>query len=165
MIYHPIGKMIGCGIEDILIVTGVEHMGDVVRLLGSGKAFGARFTYKVQDRPGGIAEALSLAEEFVGEEKMLVILADNVFQDNLTPYVEAFRRQEKGAKLMLKKVSHPERFGVAELQGGRIVSIEEKPARPKSSYCVTGIYMYDSKVFSFIRSLTPSPRGSTRSRT
>lgn len=159
MIYHPISKMVKCGIRDLLIVTGVEHMGDVVRLLGSGAEWGVQFTYKVQDQPGGIAQALGMAEKFVDGEKMLVLLADNIFEDDLSPYVRAFERQPAGAKLLLKEVAHPERFGVAELNGDRIVSIEEKPRFPKSSYCVTGIYLYDAQVFDFIRRLSPSVRG------
>ncbi|MBN2909472.1 NTP transferase domain-containing protein [Polycladomyces sp. WAk] len=159
MIYHPISKMVECGIRNLLIVTGVEHMGDVVRLLGSGTEWGVQFTYKVQDQPGGIAQALGMAEDFVDGDRMLVLLADNIFEDDLSPYVRAFERQPAGAKLLLKEVAHPERFGVAELSGDRIVSIEEKPRVPKSSYCVTGIYLYDAQVFDFIRRLSPSDRG------
>lgn len=159
MIYHPIFKLVECGIDEILIVTGVEHMGDVVRLLGSGKEFSARFTYKVQDKPGGIAQALQLAEDFAGDELMVVLLGDNIFEDSLQPYVEAFAKQGQGAKLLLKEVANPERFGVAEVVGDHIISIEEKPKKPKSSLCVTGIYMYDPQVFSFISTLKPSQRG------
>lgn len=159
MIYHSIYKMVECGIKEILVVTGLEYMGDVVRLLGSGADFSVRLTYKVQDRPGGIAQALELASDFAGDDRILVILGDNVFEDSLRPYVETFQRQSQGAKLLLKQVENPERFGVAEIQGNRIIGIEEKPRRPKSSYCVTGIYLYDSQVFSFIRGLTPSARG------
>ncbi|MBA4494467.1 sugar phosphate nucleotidyltransferase [Paenactinomyces guangxiensis] len=159
MIYHPIYKLVECGIEEILIVTGVEHMGDVVRLLGSGQEFSAHFTYKVQDRPGGIAQALQLAEDFAGKDLMVVLLGDNVFEDSLQPYVGEFAKQGNGAKLLLKEVSKPERFGVAEVLGNRILSIEEKPKKPKSSLCVTGIYMFDPQVFSFIRTLQPSDRG------
>ncbi|SEN42157.1 sugar phosphate nucleotidyltransferase [Lihuaxuella thermophila] len=159
MIYHPIFKLVECGIDEILIVTGVEHMGDVVRLLGSGKEFSARFTYKVQDKPGGIAQALQLAEDFAGNERMVVLLGDNIFEDSLRPYVDTFAKQGQGAKILLKEVKNPERFGVAEVVGNRIVSIEEKPKKPKSSLCVTGIYMYDPQVFSFIRTLKPSQRG------
>jgi len=159
MIFHPIHKLVECGIRDILIVTGVEHMGDVVRLLGSGKKFGATFTYKVQDEPGGIAQALSLGKDFAGGEKVVVLLGDNIFEDTLQPYVEEFGSQETGAKILLKEVSRPERYGVAEIEENRILSIEEKPHFPKSSLCVTGIYLYDYQVFSFIRRLKPSKRG------
>ncbi|MGA9172369.1 MAG: sugar phosphate nucleotidyltransferase [Thermoactinomyces sp.] len=159
MIYHPVYKLVESGIREILIVTGVEHMGDVVRLLGSGKQFSARFTYKVQDEPGGIAQALSLAEDFAGGDLMVVLLGDNVFEDSLKPYIHSYVRQGEGAKILLKKVDNPQRFGVAEIRGDHILSIEEKPKKPKSSLCVTGIYMYDPQVFSFIRTLTPSDRG------
>jgi glucose-1-phosphate thymidylyltransferase len=159
MIYHSIHKLIAAGIDDILIVTGRDHMGDVVNLLGSGYEFGASFSYKVQDQAGGIAQALGLAQSFVKDEPMLVILGDNVFSDDLTPYVENFKRQGTGAKILLQEVHDPERYGVAELQGNLIVGIEEKPKEPKSSYAVTGIYMYDANVFNFIKTLKPSGRG------
>lgn len=158
MIYHPIFKLIECGIQDILIVTGLEHMGDVVRLLGSGIEFNAQFTYRVQDQPGGIAQALELGREFVQDDQMVVLLGDNVFEDSLTPYVQAFKEQGDGAKILLKEVAHPERFGVAEINEDQIISIEEKPKKPKSSLCVTGIYMYDHHVFKYIENLTPSTR-------
>ncbi|MBO9600325.1 MAG: dTDP-glucose pyrophosphorylase [Cohnella sp.] len=159
MIYHAIHKLKQAGMEDILIVTGREHMGDVVNLLGSGHEFGVTFTYKVQDQAGGIAQALGLAESFVGNDLMTVILGDNVFQDEIEPYVRGFEQRGKGAKLLLKEVHDPRRFGVVELDGENIVSIEEKPQQPKSSYAVTGIYMFDSSVFSIIRTLKPSARG------
>ena len=159
MIFHAIAKLKEAAISDILIVTGKDHMGDVVNLLGSGREFGVSFTYKVQDEAGGIAQALGLAEQFVGNDRMVVILGDNVFEDSIVPYVENFRKQEKGAKILIHQVPDPSRFGVPELQGDRIVSIEEKPAHPKSQYAVTGIYMYDADVFSIIRTLKPSARG------
>jgi dTDP-glucose pyrophosphorylase len=159
MIFHAIAKLKEAGIGDILIVTGKEHMGDVVNLLGSGREFGASFTYKVQDEAGGIAEALGLAEQFACGERVVVILGDNIFADSVVPYIEKFKRQEKGAKILIRQVEDPSRFGVPELEGDRIVSIEEKPAQPKSEYAVTGIYMYDSRVFDIIRTLRPSARG------
>ncbi|MCL6598833.1 MAG: NTP transferase domain-containing protein [Alicyclobacillus macrosporangiidus] len=159
MIYHVIHKLIEANIRDILIVTGKEHMGDVVNLLGSGREFGAEFTYRVQDEAGGIAQALGLAEAFVGNDLMTVILGDNVFSDNIGPYVENFKRQGHGAKILIKEVQDPARFGVPELRDGHIISIEEKPAAPKSSYAVTGIYMYDHRVFDIIKTLRPSCRG------
>ena len=159
MIFHAIAKLKEAAISDILIVTGKDHMGDVVNLLGSGREFGVSFTYKVQDEAGGIAQALGLAEQFVGNDRMVVILGDNVFEDSIAPYVENFRKQEKGAKILIHQVPDPRRFGVPELQGDRIVSIEEKPVHPKSQYAVTGIYMYDADVFSIIRTLKPSARG------
>lgn len=159
MIFHPIEKLIGVGIKDILIVTGVEHMGDIVTLLGSGKDFNCRFTYKVQDEAGGIAQALALAEDFVGHDLMAVILGDNIFEDNLKPFAESFLKQAKGGRVLLKEVSDPERFGVVEFKGKKILSIEEKPKKPKSNYAITGIYFYDHQVFKIIKGLKPSARG------
>lgn len=159
MIFHAVFKLKQAGLTDVLVVTGKEHMGDVVNLLGSGRQLGVSFTYKVQDEAGGIAQALGLAEEFVGEDQMVVILGDNVFADDISPYVEKYKQQGSGAKILLQQVADPERFGVAELSGDRIVSIEEKPAQPKSNFAVTGIYMYDYNVFSMIRELKPSGRG------
>lgn len=159
MLYHPIFKLKQAGIESILIVTGKEHMGDVVNLLGSGREFKVTFTYKVQDEPGGIAQALSLARDFVGQDLMTVVLGDNIFHTDISAFVQNFKHQRKGAKVLLKQVSDPQRYGVAELCGERIISIEEKPKIPKSSFAVTGIYMYDPHVFDIIRALTPSARG------
>lgn len=159
MIYYPLGKFMAAGITDILIVTGVEHMGDVVNLLGSGRHWEARFTYRVQDEPGGIAQALGLAEDFVDAAQVVAILGDNIFEADIAPFVQAFQAQEHGARLLLKRVPDPERYGVAEVQDGCVVGIEEKPQTPKSSLCVTGIYMYESGVFDVIRSLRPSSRG------
>ncbi len=159
MIYYPIAKLVAAGITDVLVVTGLEHMGDVVNLLGSGRDWGARFTYRVQDEPGGIAQALALAEAFAGGGSTVVLLGDNIFEADITPFVDGFRAQPAGARLLLKSVNDPQRFGVAEVRDGRIVGIEEKPARPRSDLCVTGIYMYDARVFEFIRDLQPSARG------
>lgn len=159
MIFHSIAKLKAADISDILIVTGKEHMGDVVNLLGSGHEFGVSLTYKVQDQAGGIAQALGLAEHFVGSDQMVVILGDNVFSDNIAPYVANFRSQERGAKILIQEVHDPQRYGVPELDGEKIVSIEEKPAKPKSNYAVTGIYMYDSSVFDIVKTLKPSGRG------
>ncbi|WP_449603526.1 sugar phosphate nucleotidyltransferase [Paenibacillus sp. Marseille-Q9583] len=159
MIFHAIYKLKQAGIRDILIVTGKEHMGDVVNLLGSGSTMHVSFTYKVQDEAGGIAQALGLAEQFVGSDQCVVILGDNVFDGDISQYVENFETQIVGAKILIQKVSDPQRFGVPELQDDRIISIEEKPQIPKSSFAVTGIYMFDSKVFDIIKKLTPSSRG------
>jgi len=159
MIYYPIEKLIAVGVQEILIVTGVEHMGDVVNLLGSGKDFGCRFTYKVQDQAGGIAQALSLAENFSNNEGIAVILGDNIFQDNLKKYADSFIQQKTGAKILLKEVQDPQRFGVAQIAENKVVAIEEKPEKPKSNYAVTGIYFYDAAVFEIIRTLKPSARG------
>lgn len=159
MIYHAICKMREAHIREVLIVTGKEHMGDVVNLLGNGQAFDLRFTYKVQDQPGGIAQALGLAEDFIHGGSMTVILADNVFSASIAPYVQAFQKQGRGAKILLKQVADPTRFGVPELHGDRVAAILEKPSKPPSPYAVTGIYMYDSDVFEIIKSLKPSARG------
>ena len=159
MIYYPIEKMLQAGIKDILIVTGVEHMGDIVNLLGSGKDFKCHFTYRVQDEAGGIAQALALAKDFVGDNKCIVILGDNIVGDDITPYVQNFIAQKTGAKILVQEVSDPERYGVAELAGQNIIGIEEKPTKPKSNFAVTGIYMYDSRVFNIISNLKPSARG------
>jgi glucose-1-phosphate thymidylyltransferase len=159
MIFHPVKKLTEAGIGEILIVTGVEHMGDVVTLLGSGREFGCRFTYKVQDEAGGIAQALGLAENFAGVDPCCVILGDNVFQEPITPFVEAFRKQKQGARLLLKQVHDPQRYGVAETEGSRVTRIVEKPKEPKSDLAVVGIYFYDNAVFSIIKTLKPSGRG------
>ncbi|WP_127489956.1 sugar phosphate nucleotidyltransferase [Paenibacillus ehimensis] len=159
MIFHAVAKLKDADIQDILIVTGKDHMGDVVNLLGSGREMGVTFTYKVQDEAGGIAQALDLAEHFVGDDQMVVILGDNVFSDSIAPYVQNFKKQQTGAKILIQEVHDPKRYGVPELDGDKIVSIEEKPQNPKSSYAVTGIYMFDSSVFDIIKTLKPSGRG------
>jgi len=159
MIYHPVEKLAEAGIEEILIVTGVEHMGDVVSLLGSGKDFGVRFTYKVQDEAGGIAQALALAENFAGSARLAVILGDNIFQDGLSDQVNQYREQPSGARVLLKEVPDPQRFGVADVKDGKVVGIDEKPKKPKSNYAVTGVYCYDESVFDIIRMQKPSGRG------
>ncbi|MFH1862622.1 MAG: sugar phosphate nucleotidyltransferase, partial [bacterium] len=159
MIYHPVRKLLEAGITEILLVTGVEHMGHVVSLLGSGRDFGCEFTYRVQDEAGGIAQALGLAKHFAFGDRMVVILGDNVFEDALTEYVKNFAVQKSGARIILKEVPDPERFGVALLEGDRVVEIEEKPSQPKSNLAVTGVYMYDEHVFEIIRGLKPSTRG------
>jgi len=160
MIYYPIRTLVDAGIRDILIVTGGRNAGDFLRLLANGKEFGLThldFTY--QEGEGGIAEALSLAEHFADGKKLCVILGDNIIETSIREAVEQFREQEKGARILLKEVNDAERFGVAEIQDGRIVGIEEKPKRPKSNYAVTGIYMYDETVFEKVRTLVPSKRG------
>jgi glucose-1-phosphate thymidylyltransferase len=141
------------------VVTGVDHMGDVVSLLGSGKGFGCHFTYKVQDEAGGIAQALGLAENFAAGQPLAVILGDNVFQAGLKTYAEEFIAQKTGARVLLKQVPDPHRFGVAEISDGKVLGIEEKPPKPKSDYAITGIYFYDAAVFDIIHRLKPSGRG------
>ncbi|UVI28616.1 sugar phosphate nucleotidyltransferase [Paenibacillus spongiae] len=160
MICHGIEKFRDAGIEEILIVIGKHSAGLFTELLGSGKEWGVRITYKIQEEAGGIAQALSLAEPIMKTgERFVVLLGDNLFEDSLTPYVQAFHRQTEGARVLLKKVHDPTRYGVPILKDDRIESIEEKPAQPKSDYCVTGIYMYDSGVFDVIRAIKPSTRG------
>ena len=159
MIYYPIERLVEAGITEILIVTGVDHMGDIVNMLGSGKDFGCNFTYKVQDKALGIAHALLLAETFIDGSKVVVILGDNIFGVNLKKYVGDFKKQKKGARILIKEVEDPERFGVVELKDGKIISIQEKPKKPKSNFVITGIYMYDKRVFDVIKRLRPSGRG------
>ena len=159
MIYYPIEKLTSIGIDKILIVTGVEYMGDVVGLLGSGREFGCQFTYKVQDEAGGIAQALGLAEGFSHGDHLVAILGDNIFEANLKQYADRFISQKIGARMLLKQVSNPQRFGVAEISDGKVISIEEKPKKPRSDYIITGIYFYDDAVFDIIRTLKPSARG------
>ncbi|MFD0869521.1 sugar phosphate nucleotidyltransferase [Paenibacillus residui] len=159
MIFHAVHKLKNAGIRNILVVTGKEHMGDVVNLLGSGREFEVSFTYKVQDEAGGIAQALGLAEQFVGQDQMVVILGDNIFSDNIVSYVRSFEQQSQGAKILIKEVPDPHRYGVPKLENGKIISVEEKPQYPQSNYAVTGIYMFDSTVFEIIKGLKPSQRG------
>ena len=160
MIYYPIQTLVDAGIKDILIVTGGMHAGEFLRLLGNGKEFGLKhINYTYQEGEGGIAEALKLAEHFAEDDNIVVILGDNIVENSIRDCVNAFVVQKKGAKILLKEVEDPERFGVAELKGDKITGIEEKPKDPKSNYAVTGIYMYDNKVFEIIRTLKPSGRG------
>jgi glucose-1-phosphate thymidylyltransferase len=159
MIFHPLKKLVEAGISEILVVTGVHHMGDVVGLLGSGREFGCELTYRVQDEAGGIAQALGLARRFGRSGRLAVILGDNIFQSPLTPFAEAFRRQPSGAKVLVQEVSDPSRYGVAVTAGDRVTKIIEKPANPPSNLAVTGIYFYDETVFEIVDGLAPSGRG------
>jgi glucose-1-phosphate thymidylyltransferase len=160
MIYYPIQTLVDAGISDILIVTGGSHAGDFLQLLGNGREFGLQYLgYTYQEGEGGIADALKLAEEWSEGQRLCVILGDNIIETSIRDAVDAFRAQESGARILLKEVHDAERFGVAEIDGGRVLNIEEKPARPKSNYAVTGIYMYDQSVFDKIRTLKPSARG------
>jgi glucose-1-phosphate thymidylyltransferase len=160
MIYYPIQTLINAGIDDILIVTGGNNAGDFLRLLGNGKEFGLKhINYTYQEGEGGIAEALRLAEFFASGEKICVVLGDNIIEKNIQKAVENFRKQKEGAKILLKEVPDPKRFGVPELKGDRIVRIEEKPKEPKSQYAVIGIYLFDQEVFNIIKTLKPSDRG------
>lgn len=160
MIYYPIQTLVDAGIKDIMIVTGGNNAGDFLRLLGNGSEFGLKdINYTYQKGEGGIAQALSLCENFADKDKIVIILGDNVIEKSIKQYVDKFKKQKSGARILLKEVPDPERFGVAELRGKRIISIAEKPKKPKSNYIVTGIYMYDSRVFDIIRTLKPSGRG------
>jgi glucose-1-phosphate thymidylyltransferase len=159
MIFNPIRKMVESGIKEILIITSTEHLGDIVNHLGSGSEFGCDFTYKVQENALGIAHALLLAENFAKGEKIFVILGDNITTSNLTPFVNNFEKQEKGAKILLRKVENPERFGIAALDEKQIINIEEKPKNPKSNYAVVGYYFYDNQIFDIIKNIKLSNRG------
>jgi glucose-1-phosphate thymidylyltransferase len=160
MIYYPIQTLVDAGIQDILIVTGGMHAGEFLRLLGNGAQFGLKhINYTYQEGEGGIADALKLARHFVDKERIVVILGDNIIEKSIKKAVDEFRDQPKGARILLKEVEDPERFGVAELKGKKIVSIVEKPRKPRSNYAVTGIYMYDNQVFDIIKTLRPSGRG------
>jgi glucose-1-phosphate thymidylyltransferase len=160
MIYYPIRTLVDAGITDILLVTGGKNAGEFLRLLGNGKEFGLKhMNYTYQEREGGIAEALGLAEHFAGGEPICVVLGDNLIEYNICQAAESFRNQDKGAKVILKKVPDAQRFGVAEIRGDRVVNIEEKPKVPKSDYAVIGVYFYDDSVFEKIHRLKPSGRG------
>ncbi|MCS6850196.1 MAG: sugar phosphate nucleotidyltransferase [Gemmataceae bacterium] len=159
MVYHPLKKLVGAGLRDILLVSGTEHMGDFVELLGSGREHQCSLTYRVQDEAGGIAQALGLAELFCANVRCAVILGDNIFLDPLAPLLEEANRHPDFAWVALKRVPDPGRYGVAEVVGNRIVSIEEKPAQPKSDLAVAGIYVYPPDVFQIIHTLKPSRRG------
>jgi glucose-1-phosphate thymidylyltransferase len=160
MIYYPIQTLINAGIDDILIVTGGNNAGDFLKLLGNGKEFGLKhINYTYQEGEGGIAEALRLAEFFASGEKVCVVLGDNIIEKNIRRAVKNFQKQKEGAKILLKEVPDPQRFGVPELREDRIIRIEEKPQEPKSQYAVIGIYLYDNDVFNIIKTLKPSNRG------
>ena len=159
MVYHPLKKLIGAGLKDILLVSGTEHMGDFIELLGSGKDHACRLTYRVQDEAGGIAQALGLAELFCTGSRSCVLLGDNIFEAPLKGMLDAAAAKPDWAWLGLKQVHDPQRYGVAELDGDRVVGIEEKPKQPKSDYAVVGIYIYPPDVFNLIRTLKPSRRG------
>ena len=160
MIYYPVQSLVNAGITDIMIVTGGNSAGDFLRLLGNGKAFGLKhLNYTDQEGEGGIAEALSLVEHFAGGDPVCVVLGDNIIEGNIRSAVRSYRHQGRGAKIILKKVPDPQRFGVPELDGPQVLRIEEKPKVPNSDYAVIGIYMYDGEVYDIIRTLKPSGRG------
>ncbi len=159
MVYHPLRKLVSAGIDEILLVSGTEHMGDFVSLLGSGREHGCSLTYRVQDEAGGIAQALGLAERFCQGANCVVLLGDNIFHDPLGPIVAEAKRHPHDAFVFLKQVPDPQRYGVAEVKDGRVISIEEKPRAPRSDFAVAGIYLYPSDVFDVVRTLKPSRRG------
>ena len=160
MIYYPIQTLVNAGITDIMVVTGGNSAGDFLKLLGNGKAFGLKhLNYTYQEGEGGIAEALALVEHFAAGEPVCVVLGDNIIEGNIAHAVKAYKEQGSGAKIILKEVPDPERFGVPELNGAQVERIEEKPKSPKSKYAVIGIYMYDGEVYDIIRTLVPSRRG------
>ena len=160
MIYYPIQALANAGIDEIMLVTGGNSAGDFLRLLGNGKDFGLkRLNYTYQEGEGGIADALRLAEHFADGESICVILGDNIIEGNIARAADAFRKQQRGAKILLKDVKDPQRFGVPILEGDRVVKIEEKPTNPRSFYAVTGMYFYDAHVFDIIQTLKPSGRG------
>lgn len=159
MIYYPIQTLVNAGIKDIMVVTGGSSAGDFLRLLGNGKDFGLKhLNYTYQEGEGGIAAALSLVEHFAANQPVCVVLGDNIIEGNIISAVKAYRAQGSGAKILLKKVEDPQRFGVPQLNGNRVIRIEEKPKKPKSEYAVVGIYMYDATVYDIIRTLKPSAR-------
>jgi glucose-1-phosphate thymidylyltransferase len=159
MIFHPVRQMVSAGIRDVLVVTSTDHAGEVVRLLGSGKEFDCRFTYRVQEEADGIAHALALGEDFAGDSSIMVLLGDNIFSHALKSFAERFRQQDGGARVLLKAVENPQRFGIAALDEKHVLEIEEKPRQPKSNYAVVGAYCYDRNVWDIIRATERSPRG------
>lgn len=159
MIYYPISSLAKARVREILIISNREDIGDVAKLLGSGHSLGLSFSYRVQDRPDGIAGALALAEDFGRGEPLVVLLGDNIFVEDLSGPVREFEEKRRGAMVFLKEVSDPENYGVARLKEGRIVDLQEKPEDPMSSLCVTGIYLYDESLFKIIEEMVPSDRG------
>lgn len=161
MIYYPLETLAYAGVKNILIISGPEHAGHFLNLLGSGRGFGVRLSYEVQEEAGGIAQALGLAEDFSDNEKIVAILGDNIFKDNksIKTAVGKFKKQRGGARIFLKEVEDANRFGVAEISSNKIIGIEEKPKKPKTNFAVTGLYMYDKNVFKIIKKLKPSKRG------
>ncbi len=161
MIYYPLQTLINANIKNIMIVSGKGHAGHFVNLLGSGKDFGVKLSYEVQEEAGGIAEALSLAEDFADNESIVVILGDNIFEDEIHIFIKEFEKQGKGARIFLKEtdMESAKRFGIALVEKDKVLYVEEKPSNPKSNLAMTGLYMFDSKVFDVIKTLTPSARG------
>jgi glucose-1-phosphate thymidylyltransferase len=160
MIYYPIRTLVNAGIHDIMIVTGGRKSGDFLSLLGNGKDFGLKhLNYTYQEGEGGIAEALGLCAHWAGKDKVCVVLGDNLIEKNIAKAARDYHAQGRGAKILLKEVHDPERFGVASVERGRVVEIVEKPKQPRSNLAVIGIYMYDERVWDVIQTLEPSDRG------
>jgi glucose-1-phosphate thymidylyltransferase len=159
LIYYPLEAMARAGIHDVLVITNPEHAGHFIQLLGSGRELGLHLAYELQEEAGGLAQAVGLAESFVGRDKVLVLLGDNIFTQDLRPAVERFSAEERGAVIFGVEMERPEQYGVVEMDGERVVGIEEKPAEPKSNLVQTGIYMYDEQVWGHLKTLTPSARG------
>jgi len=157
MIFYPLNTLIKAGIKEILIIIAPESAGDYMNLLGNGREFGIKLTYEIQDKPNGLAEAFIIGQNFIDQDNVTMILGDNIFEDDIEKEIKNFK---SGAKIFAKKVPDPDRFGVVEFDGsGQAVSIEEKPNHPKSNFCVTGLYIYDSLVVEVAKNLAPSPRG------
>ena len=157
MIYYPLYTLISAGIKEILIIVAPDRAGDYLNLLGSGKQFGVKFTYEVQDKPRGLADAFIVGENFIDDEDVVMILGDNIFEDDLSKEIKSFK---KGAKIFAKEVKDPERFGIVEIdKKGKAISIEEKPSKPKSNLCITGLYIYDKRVVEVAKNIKPSKRG------
>ncbi len=159
MIYHPIQRLVEAGVTDIMVVTGVEHCGGIMTLLGSGAEYGCSFTYKVQDQPDGIAGALRLCRDFVNDSSCVVILGDNIFKEDLGPHLERFLSSDDDCRLFFKAVPDPRRYGVGVFRGKKLIQIEEKPERPQTNLACIGIYCYSNKVFDVIEQIGPSDRG------
>jgi glucose-1-phosphate thymidylyltransferase len=159
LIYYPLQAMARAGVRDVLVITNPEHAGHFIQLLGSGSEFGLKLAYELQEEAGGLAQAVGLAESFTGNDKLLVLLGDNIFTHDLRPAVERFSAEGAGAVIFGVEMEHPEQYGVIEMEGDRVIGIEEKPAQPKSHLIQTGIYMYDENVWSYMNGLAPSGRG------
>jgi glucose-1-phosphate thymidylyltransferase len=159
LIYYPLQAMARAGVRDVLVITNPEHAGHFIQLLGSGGEFGLKLAYELQEEPGGLAQAVGLAESFIGGDKMLVLLGDNIFTHDLRPAAERFSAEDRGAVIFGMEMEHPEQYGVIEMDGERVLGIEEKPSQPRSHMIQTGIYMYDQHVWSHLETLTPSARG------
>ena len=157
MIYYPLNTLIKAGIKDILIIISPAYAGHFLNLLGSGKEFGVRFTYEVQDKPRGLADAFVVGKQFIGDDDVTMILGDNIYEDDLSKHIKSFK---SGGRVFARKVKDPKRFGIVEFDNDmNVISIEEKPKKPKSNYCVTGLYIYDNKVIKMAKNLKPSERG------